>query len=277
MAAEAVQVNMDSPGIVNLDYVTKRVMLDLDYTDAHKYQKILQIAIDGLGELSKFVSQKVKVKYLTIDTNNLTVDLPSDFMKISKIGFERNGRINPINLNNNLILARDMDKCGTPQNVNEATCSADNVLLYPTYGYYFAPHFRNGRYVGELYGIGGGQSEIEYRLDEERRQLTLSNQFFTEGDNQNQIQVTEIILEYVSTGVEPGGSTVISRQAVRPLVKFIHWEITEYNKKASQAEKDRKMKQYMLAFEQYKEFEVGFTIDEYYDMVYSTYKQTPKR
>lgn len=260
---------MDSKGYVNLDYVVKQVLLDLDDNTLHRYDKYLQLAINGFTALNLFTIQNVRVAYLPI-SNIKTVDLPDDYIMYTKIGYNRDGSFYNLSVNDNLMLARDNGDCGEPVNDNQATC--DNTLSYPYVGAYYAPHWRNGNFVGEVYGASGGRADIQFRIDLERRQIVLDSDVTT-GD----LAVTELILEYKSSGISIAGETIVPREYVECLKKYIHWQIVEYKDGMAMNIKQRSQNLYYIEYEKVRKLVFSFTLQDYLDMTYSTYKQTPKR
>jgi hypothetical protein len=256
----------DINGIVNMDYIVKRVLMDLDDDSMRNYKKFLQWVIDGYTTLNLFTMQNVKVAYLPVNSNN-TVNLPVDYMDYTKIGFESNGKIVTFGHNEDLILPREKDDCGNIVNDNTGGCDSDDAIL-PNYGYFFAPHFRNGQYVGELYaGAGGGNSDGEYRIDLEKRQIAFNSD----------IAASVVILEYKSAGVSGDGSTFVPRQCVPALIAFVKWQRKENNDKESLGAKDRVFRLYDMEYEKLRDIEFSFTIEEYLASRRSTYSSIPKR
>lgn len=265
----------DTRGIVNLEYVVHSVLMDIDDYSLIMYKKFLQYAVDGILDLNLFVGDQVKVAYLPVNKNTKTVNLPLDYIKYTKIGYNDGGSISIFGLNKDLMLARDKDDCGNQVNDNSDNCGCKGssetslpAIIYPTSGYYYAPHFRNGQFVGELFGGAGGRNNHgEFRIDHQNRQIVFNSE----------ISVDEIILEYKSSGVSDDGSTCIPREYVPALKAYIHWQRKRYKDKESMGEKERLKKEYYDAFEQLKNLELSFTLREYLDSTRSTYKQTPKR
>jgi hypothetical protein len=259
-------MSQDTNGIVNLDYIVNRVLMDLDDPTMRYYKKYLQYAIDGYMDLNLYTMQNIKVAYLPVKENK-TVDLPSDYIDYTKIGFNQGGSIGVFSVNNDLILPRDTDDCGNVVNDNTGDCNPDD-LVFPNYGYYFAPHYRNGQYVGELYsGIGNFNPNGKYRIDLDRRQIAFNSDVTTD----------TVILEYKSSGVSGDGSTNVPRQCVPALVAFVHWKRREYNDKVAQGTKDSLMNRYYTEFEKLRYLEFSFTVEEYFDSRRSTYSSIPKR
>jgi len=259
-------MSQDTNGIVNLDYVVNLVLMDLDDYSETKYKKFLQYAIMGYQDLNLFTMQNIKVAYLPVKANK-TVDLPYDYISYTKIGYNSGGTMSVLGLNNDLMLPRDKDDCGNDVNDNSSNCGS-NDILYPGYGYYFAPHYRGGQYVGELYaGTGTGRTNGTYRIDQDKRQIAFNSE----------LSATEIILEYKSSGVSGDGSTNVPRQCVESIRAYIHWQRKRHNDKVSRGEKIALQNEYYLEFEKLRDLEFSFTYEEYLDSRRSTYNMIPKR
>ena len=267
----------DTKAIVNLDYVVHAVQNDLeDYSQVY-YKKYLQYAIDGMLEMSLFVGTSIKVAYLPFNTTLKTAELPIDYISYTKIGYDNGGVVALFGLNDSLMLARNTDDCGNQVNTNTNGCGEESTsagtsgvssLSFPYLGYYYAPHWRGGQYVGELFsGSGGRHGDGEFRIDHLNRQIVFNSE----------VNTTEIILEYLSSGVSEDGSTCIPREYIPALKAYVHWQRREHKDKVSQHTKDALRDRYYDAFKQVKSFKLAFTARELLDVLRSSYKQTPKR
>jgi hypothetical protein len=168
------------------------------------------------------------------------------------------------------MFTRKTDDCGNPINDNLDTCESNETTLtsIPYSGYYYIPHYRNGQFVAELYGGRGNQNEAGYyRIDLARRKIVFNSE----------ISLTEVILEYKSSGVSGDGQTVVPREYIQTLVTYIHWQLKEYKDKVAQSEKARLRQRYIDEFDMVRRLTLGFTVEEYLDFTRSSYRQTPKR
>ena len=132
---------------------------------------------------------------------------------------------------------------------------------------FFSDHFRNGQFVGGLYGLPGGIDRAYFRFDLENRQIVFSGS----------TPRSEIVLEYISTGMKSDGSTVIPREIVAPLRNYILWQKDDNNPRVAYNEKERLKSRYDQSIEALRFFKNSFTRDEYMRMLYSSYRQSPKR
>ena len=260
-------MSRDTRGYVNLDYVVQSVMVSLKQSSFHNYQRLLHFTAEGFTELNMFTMNNIKVAYLPVNSN-LTVDLPEDFISYVKIGIEIGGRVWTLGLDSNIALPRKVDKCGNTL-AQVISCSNDSDIssVSPLGGFLFAAHYRNGNYVGELYGMGGGFNVAYYTLDMERRQIVLTSD----------VPQSEIILEYRSSGVMADGSSVVPRQAVKALKAYVLWQLIENDPRVPMNLKQRNEQQYYIAYDKLKFFEDHFTMEEYLDHTYSESKSSPRR
>ena len=267
-------MSKDTLGIVPLDYIVHRVLMDRDDNSMRFYKKFLQYAIDGYTKLNLHSIETIRVAYLEVDENTKSVDLPEDYLFYTKIGYNKGGVAHTLSLNEDIMLMRKTDDCGNDVNENQSLCGdpdSGNVLSLvslPYSGYYYTPHYRNGQFVAELYGGRGNQNNAGYyRIDKQRRKIVFNSE----------IAVSEIILEYKSSGVSADGSTMISREYVPTLVAYVHWQLKEYKDKVPQSEKMRLQQRYIAEEKMVRRLELGFTIEEYLDTARNSYRQTPKR
>ena len=75
---------------VSVEEVIKSLLIQQGEYTEHKYMSYLDIAMRGLKELSFDATQEVKAITLTVN-DNLTVDLPSDYVDYVRIGVCNNG------------------------------------------------------------------------------------------------------------------------------------------------------------------------------------------
>jgi len=233
----------------------------------HLYEKFIRLAAAGFTDLNLFTLNSIKVAYLPIDPTNFTVNMPDDLVMYTKIGIDIGGRMWTLTYNQDIINPRKVNDCGKTLSEIQGCTDSDEVI-FGFGGFYFAEHFRNGQYVGELYGTGGGFNIGYYNIDWERRLITLNNE--VSGHE-------ELVVEYKSNGIQADGSTVIPRQAVAALVEYIHWKRIEYDGRIPVSQKQLRQIAYEREYEKLKFYEDAFTVDEYLDHTYSHYQSTPRR
>lgn len=253
----------NTSGLITLDYVVNSVFNQLgDYTQ-RDYDRYLQFAIEGFGQLNLFQISTVRVVHLQMNDAKV-VALPPDFIDYTKVAVCINGKLWTLSVNKNMCLPR-AEECGTP--IREVVTANPLSINYPNSGYVFADHYYNGRYVGGLYGIGGGFNIAYFRIDKERRNIVFSGS----------VPNDEVVLEYTSTGVSKHGTTLVPYQALAALKSYIQWQRIEYDDRVGDGAKQRKKDIYEEDCMALNAFESSFTISEYLDMCYRESSQSPKR
>lgn len=228
-----------------------------------QYMRFTQIAIEGFSEeLSLFhLDAGSEVVYLHMSVAK-TCALPSDYVDYLKIGYPINGSLKVITRNDNILLPRVFDDDGTA--IGNTTINDTTV---PFGAVYFQDHWRNGSFVGGLYGLPGGIDVAGFRVDRENRQLVFSGE----------TPRSEIILEYISSGLKLGGGSLIPRECVAALRTYVLWKKDENDPRISLNAKLRLEDQHEKEIAALRSFQLSFTASEYLQMVYQSYTQSPKR
>ena len=242
------------------------VQADTRSFSSHDVPFILQYCIYAYKQHLRFKTDKsVSVAYLQLsDVKN--APMPSDYEYFTKMAINLGGTFITLTRNQNLPLIRKYDECGAPK-VEEMIIDPNkvDVSLFP-YGYYYAPHFRAGQYVGEMYSAGGGENEAGYfREDWELRQFQFAG-----------VPRTEILLEYVAD-TETSGSTMIPYSAVEPIRQYALWQMMEHDRRVPMAERQRAQDRFKLAMAEYGFIAWAWTAQEYMDLCWSTTKSGVKR
>lgn len=249
----------------NLNYVGSLVQLDLQDFTTHQLTRIMQYAIHCYKtELRYKVDRSVEVAYLTLnDVNN--VSFPKDYEYYTKVAINVGGLMITLSRNDAIPFQRRND-CGNPM-LEPANLDLlqNEPYVYP-YGFYYAPHYRNGQFVGEMYSMGGGFNEVGYfREDMALRQFQFYN-----------VPRSEIILEYVADK-NANGSTLVYMSDVEVIRQYVHWQLLEHDRRASRGEADRKMGLFNAALTKRVEIEYTPTISDFMDAMWSGIKSSPKR
>lgn len=254
----------------NLFYCVSAVQLDREDYSSSSTQKYLQYAIWAYKYLLKFsVAQSVDVFYGTPNAVGI-IQLPDDFEYYTKVAIQLGGRYVTLTLNPDLPWNNRTNGCGDDVNDNlygeipSTTALLDAAYSTYGYGYTFAPHFRNGNYVGEMYGIGGGISPAgTFNIDYKLSQIQLSN-----------IPLAPIVVEYVSNQVS--GATLISDVSADLIVWYIHKRLASLGD-VPEVKYRRICANFNDALDKFKMMQTLPTMDEYLDGCYKSTKSSPKR
>jgi hypothetical protein len=245
-------------GITTINYVVMSVLNRLrDYSMRH-YSFLEQICIEGYTDLNLWHLDNVEVVYLRMSEAK-TVGLPSDYVDYLKIGIPIAGKLRVLTNKQEILLPRTFADGEEVGNTDDGSSSSEEI--------YFTGHFSNGQFVGGLYGMRGGGDQAYYRIDREKRTIIFSGS----------VPRSEIVLEYISSGVGLSTTTVIPREAVPALRAYLLWQLVENDSKVSATEKERKKAQYEEQLHALDFFQSAFTKDEYKKHIYKHSRQTPKR
>ena len=239
------------------------------------YKRLCQIAIEGYTEeLALYhIGNSLEVVYLHMSTAK-TVDLPADFITYTKIGIPINGKLRVLTQHDQILFPRVFDD-GDKAAVGNAD-SGDNDVI-PSNAVFFSDHWRGGQYIGGLFGLPGGIDMAYYRIDKENRQIVFTGS----------VPRSEIVLEYISTGLKIDGSSLIPRECVDALRNYVLWKSVENDMtgymtgraqlKTAMAEIGRRKQEFTESINALRSFNSSFTIDEYKRAMWSTSGQHPKR
>jgi hypothetical protein len=247
-------------GLVTIRQVIMSVLNRLSTYDLKSYKRLVQIAIEGYTELALWHINSLEVVYLHMSAAK-TVNLPSDFISYTKIGIPINGKLKVLTNKEQILLPRLFDTGEAVGNTDgDDTEGISNAI-------FFSDHFRGGAFIGGLFGLPGSIDSAYYRVDYENRQIVFSGE----------TPRSEIVLEYVSSGLRANGSSLIPRETVPALRNYVLWQMVENDFRIAYNEKERRKREYEESVEALRSFVNSFTADEYKRMVYSTARQTPKR
>ena len=259
-------------GLVTFRYIIMSILNRLSDYSLKNYKRLMQIAIEGFTELNLWnMEAGLDVVYLHMSTAK-TVDLPADFIDWVKLGFPVNGQLRVITNKEGILLPRVFDDTQVAignTTVNSGTGISDAI--------FFSSHWRGGQFIGGLFGMPGGVDRAYYRFDMERRQIVFSGS----------TPRSEIVLEYMTTGVKLDGSSLIPREAVPALRTYVEWQMISMDmtgfmtgraqQKATMGEIARRKQEHEEAVAMLRSFQNEFTADELKNVLRSGYMQSPKR
>lgn len=249
--------NPKTSAFITIRYVVMSILNRLrDYT-MKDYRYLAQLVIEGFSDLNMYHLSNVEVVYLYMDEAK-TVTVPADFIDWLKVGIPVNGKLHVLTRSKKMLKPRVF-----PDGANVGHTDEGVSVV----GAYFTDHFHEGIYITGLYGLTGGFNIGYYDYDRENRQFIFSGS----------IPRSEIVLEYISTGVKLTGSTVIPRQALDPLQRYVFWQRQVDDPRVPLSTKQYKEDLYDRAVQKLVDFESTPTMEEYKDALYRKIKQTVKR
>lgn len=231
-------------------------------TDYKYYQRNMRLANAAIRNLTIMIVPVIKSIVREIDSTKV-IEMPNDFVRYTKVGICRNGRIITLSLDDELCAEEVSCDCDSEEEADAAIDAIATGTLTPTYGYPFYG-YGGGYPVGELYGLAGGFNVFGYYKFDKR-----TNKFLF-----SKIRVGEmVIIEYKSNGVGDGAS-VVPTECEEAIVNFILWKA---NEKQNPSFADRCYRNYKIQYEQLRKIYGSFTKSEWEDSSYRGIKSTVKR
>ena len=231
-------------GVVTLNAIVKNALWQAKRPSSDK-ARFYEFAYRGYRELRlHHVQEGVKLSKLTPDAINC-IDFPEDMIDFVGIGVHVNGKLSLLTRNDDIIITTTLVGAVETQDND----SGEDVDIYDsnTDGYY---------------AKGGVNYDGYYKVDWENRRIML-----------NSVTRTEVVLAYVSSGTNATGETYIPVKYEPALIAYIMWQDSRYDDKR-------------IAIAQYYEtqyikeiqnLDEGPTLQEYLDVLYSTYTLLPSR
>lgn len=223
----------DSTAYVDLDYVVRNLINELGAAQHKRFRnRYLQIAVGGLRELNLYHLNKFKQQWISVSSTLGTVAWPSDLVKWLAVGYNLNGRFWTLTRDDDIIIPS-----GTVDNQDSLNTSRDENEDIE-------------RSTSAAFGTRGGVNSNYFTVDETNRRFVIN------GDS-----ISEVLVLYLSTGLNMSGVSVIPVQAVRALKDFIVWRVTR---------KKMDYEMYAISAKDLRDFECAFTEDEFLDMMSKT-------
>lgn len=271
---------------VKLSQVIRDFIITLDgddYASNASDSAIRNFALRGIREIGFDLGKKIKSLKLDIKAND-TVDLPDDFVDLTKIGvvdddgiirvFANNKNINyssryetplykyddfnnaPLNIESNKIADKVDDKTATNNSSSSTTDNLDH--------YIFENYLYQGG-LGRLYGSGGGNLAGEYRLNLDQNRIEV----------ETNIGYSQVVIEYVA---DEGRSSdpevhVYAEEALR---SYIYYKIIERKSSVPANEKARARAEYYNERRKANARLSNFTKEEALKTIRKNFIQAPK-
>jgi len=245
------------PAVVSIQHVVRNYMNERNYT-MDQYKRLVQIAIRGFSNLSMTEMHSVSTYYGIPDVSG-QLFLPSDFVDYIAIGYKLGDKIYVLSRNKSLYINKDGSN-------GQVELSEGDTNVSP---YLFSDHYRDGLLISHLYGINGSFSDRCFNIDSENKILQFSSS----------VPRSEMIVEYVSTGVSLNGNTYIPRYAEAALVEWLYWRDAKGKPFGNQTRgviMDSKQ-DFNEEVSILRDIHTLPTFQEAMDSIYSESRQTPKR
>jgi hypothetical protein len=274
-----------------MNYVTLRQVMDDfvvtmdvdDYISNVNDAMLRNIALRGIREFGFDVTSRIKSLKRPIKANN-TIDLPTDYVDLVKIGIVgADGTVYVLNQNKNINYSRKESTTTDPvddkdgpmylsQNEVEnrtddktSTAGADVLSSDDPFESYVFRNYIYENTLGGLYGIGGGHGMGEYRINLDQNRIELD----TSSD------ISEVVIEYVADEAR-SSNPLIHVYAEEALRSYMYYKLCERKSTVPANEKMRARSEYYNERRKAKARLGNFTRDEALRTIRKNFKQAPK-
>lgn len=241
----------------SLDNIVRQVLNEQFESSPHRYARFLQFGYDCIRDELRFIfPHYLKTVRLTVNSNN-TVDLPTDYVKYTKIGYENNGRIECFGLDENFLTLLDRDASG---NILMGTQIETNATV-PFFNFLYSGTW------GTLYGYKVGNNPMgNYKIFHQNNQIAFDSL----------MKKTAIILEYKSSGIKSAGQELVPGEAILCIKEYIHWQYIKHKRSANLGEKTNAERLYRKSLKEARAKIFSFTENEFLSVSRRGYTQSVK-
>lgn len=230
--------------VISLDKIVKNILLKRRYP-VHYYIYFLTYAKDALREIA-FDCPIIPARYkcLVVDQGTMTAELPNDFVDKVRVSVRVGQYIVPLVDDNNLQTVQNYNSSFEVQPYSEGV-QVPGAQTSDGYGYYSnswgyaSPYWYLvnwnswGENTGRLFGGVTGYSDT-YKIDKLNNNIKL---------NEN-LAVQEIVLEYISNGMDADSATHVDSYAQMAIEQFCMWQFKEHNRTYSEGESQIALRDY---------------------------------
>lgn len=196
--------------------------------DARSAGRLVPMAVRGWNTINREATNDVITRILEFDNPNIRViDYPYDYDYYTKMGVIVTGpagtkKVMTLSLNRYMYKPTDKDIADAQCTCESGTFQEDlqNISFGALpYNYFtvFQNSWRGGQYVGELFGIGGGESAAgSFTPDDANARFVFSSDIPTTG---------KIVLEYKQVATTAGANTRIPIFATEAMISWVKWKM----------------------------------------------------
>ena len=234
---------------IELEEIINDLLIEEGKTSDNDFLRYFKLGLNGMKELSFDVAGGVKTVELIVDSNSLTVNLPNDYVKYTKIGiYGKDGDVHPLGLREEKSLISAV--------ANSSSSNDDE--LNPTYFEY-----------SQEYGVGGGNNANGYyKVDLEGSTIQFTSS----------LSGKRIILEYISNSfMHPTeGKIVVHEFMVDAMKAYIFWKSIQRKRNYDANEKTGARAEYYNNKRLARARMLSFNKQEALQTIRKSFKQAPK-
>lgn len=228
--------------VISLDKIVKNILISRGYS-IHWYIQFLVYAKNILREIA-FDCNIIAGRYKLLPIENFRVELPNDYVDYTRVSVRVDQYIHPLTEDDSLQLVPNYDDEFEIQPYNEGVASSANGSgisgYYSGYAYPFSTWFMTnwnnwGENTGRNYG-GIGAYIDNFRVDKYTNTIKINEQL---------CGATELLLEYISNGMDADSATHIEAYAQEAITAGAMWQFKENNRTYSSSEAEMERQKYI--------------------------------
>ena len=253
---------MINEALRTLSSIVDEYIIERGESGNSKKFRYIALAKNGIRDLNFDVSGVPKIERLCADENNHSVYyLPSDLIKLKTVFFPSSGGISE--------LVRDDKMNPVVDECYEETSTGNNTKYTGAVGAPWSLNsakYRNGRYMGGVFGLGGG-SVNRYYLNEREGRIEVAPHLAGRSD---------LFIEYLGSEEKFNGKTLVHPFLIQPLKYWIYWTDIRFKKSVGRNEKMLAQRDYYRAKHHADVQFKSDNIKQFINAKRQTQKQSPK-
>lgn len=223
----------------SLHAIVNNVLMRRKYP-IHWYIDFLVYAKDCFRELTMDDLKCVQAKILPVNSDDNTVDIPSDYLDYIKVGLQVGQNVRPLVPTDSLNRVTNRNSSFQPipyfvpnsnQNATGLYYGAINNVNWLTVSWN-----EYGEFIGRQYGAGAGVQDDVFQIMKEKNKIQLTDHL---------TGLENIVLEYVSNGMNADAATHVESYAQATIEAYILWQMKEHTRTYSEGEKERGKQDYI--------------------------------
>lgn len=182
----------------------------------HAFLRLYNIGVRGAREMNMDVYGSFKTKLLPVAANK-TVQLPVDYISLSKIGLLNDaGEVITLHQNNDLSNIHQQYIADLQQNPQVPTVSGFSALYNPAKFPFLWLNFGYNSACYNLFGLGGGTANLgEYKVQEDLGVILLSQDW----------PYATVLVEYLSSGFDDEDDDyMVDERAAEAMLCYLRWK-----------------------------------------------------
>lgn len=223
---------------VSLDSIVRNMIMKRKYT-IHWWVEFMVYAIDCLRTLSEDDLKVISTQIISIDQSTMAGELPDDYQDYVLVAVKAGQNLKPLVETNKISPIVNRTSDFTPTLYANSQSTSGNQIYYGT----LYPFFWNtvawnsyGEPTGRFFGLGAGSQDDVFSIFPERNQIQLT---------ENLLGCTEVIMQYIGSGMNADAATQITPYAFETIDAFIMYQMKENSRNYSDAEAERARQLYI--------------------------------